>query len=148
MGKRALKKSVKQLQRLFDCLGEKGGIIAPKDSGGWWTLDLEADSDGEDRKDVTICTYQKINGDILYDPLFRLTLTMKDGKIADADIQECENSTLFGTTVIDDSGYMYLDGIKEKAPQSLQSLFKNFMDNVEQGPYLKAPASVERRGES
>lgn len=147
MGKRALKRSVKQLQKLFDCLGENGGIITSKDPDGWWNLDLEVDPVGEDRKDVMICTCQKINGDFLYDPLFRLTLTMKDGKIADADILRCENMTAFGTSVIDDSGYMYLCGIREKAPESLRSLFKDFMDNVEQGPYLKDPASVKRRGE-
>lgn len=147
MRKRALKESVKQLQRLFDYLGENGGIITPKTPDSWWPLDLEAEPVGEDRKDVTICTYQNMNGDVMCDPLFQLTLTMKGGRIAEVDILKCENTTIFGTSVIDDSGYVYFGGIREKAPESLQSLFKSFMDNVEQGPYLKGSASVERRGE-
>ena len=61
MGKRALKKSVEQLQKLFDFLGEYGGTIETKKPENWWTLDLKVDSVEGEKKNVIIGTMITIN---------------------------------------------------------------------------------------
>lgn len=143
MGKKALKKSVEQLQQLFDFLGEYGGKIETNNPGNWWTLDLEVESVYDDKKDIIIGVFKDLNGDIMYDPEVKLTLTMKDGKIEEADIIEFSNTTIFGTSVVDAEGNIHRNGVTEKAPKGLRSLFEGFMDNmVEVGPYLKEPKNV------
>ncbi|MBO4426517.1 MAG: hypothetical protein J5776_05865 [Clostridiales bacterium] len=64
MGKMALKKSVAQLQRLFDFLGEYGGTIETNNPGEWWALDLEVESIEGAVKTIMIGTFKVINGDI------------------------------------------------------------------------------------
>ena len=143
MGKKALKKSVEQLQQLFDFLGEYGGSIETNNPGIWWTLDLEVECVYDEKKDILIGVFNTVNGDIMFDPQVKLTLTMKDGKIEEADIIEYSNTTIVGTSVVDAEGYIHMNGIKEKYPKGLRSLFEGFMDNmVEVGPYLKEPKNV------
>ena len=145
MGKRALKKSVEQLQQIFDVLGEYGGTIETKKPENWWTLDLEVvDIDG-DKKDIMIGVFKEFNGDIMFDPQIKLTLTMGNGKVVDAEIHEFSNTTIFGTSVVDADGMLHMNGMTEKSPQGLRGLFEGFMNNmVEQGPYLKDPKKVTK----
>lgn len=43
MGKMATKKAAKQLQQLFDYIGEFGGVIETNKPENWWNLDLEVE---------------------------------------------------------------------------------------------------------
>ncbi len=143
MGKKALRKSVEQLQKLFDFLGEYGGVIVTNEPGTWWTLDLEVEEVYDDKKDILIGVFKDLNGNIMYDPSVELTITVKDGRIEEADILEFSNTTIFGTSVVDAEGNIHMNGVTEKAPQGLSELFEGFMDNiVEVGPYLTKPKNV------
>ncbi len=145
MGKKALRKSVEQLQKLFDFLGEYGGEIETNEPGIWWTLDLEVEEVYDDKKDILIGVFTDLNGDIMYDPSVKLTIAVKDGRIEEADILEFSNTTVFGTSVVDAEGNIHMNGVTEKAPQGLRGLFEEFMDIiVEVGPYLTKPKNVTK----
>ena len=146
MGKKALRKSVEQLQKLFDFLGEYGGEIETNEPETWWTLDLEVEEVYDDKKDIFVGVFTDLNGrHIMYDPSVKLTITVKDGRIEKADILEFSNTTVFGTSVVDAEGNIHMNGVTEKAPQGLRGLFEEFMDIiVEVGPYLTNPQNVTK----
>ena len=145
MGKIATKKATGQLQKLFNYLGEFGGKIETKNPGTWWTLNLEVESVEENKKDVQIGVYSSINGDIIFDPLFHLSLTMDNGKITETEILDCEETTLFGRIVVDGDDMLHGDGRVKKAPCGLKRRFSSFMDNMTvNGPYLTDNKSVKK----
>lgn len=147
MGKIATKKATGQLQKLFNYLGEFGGKIETKNPGSWWTLDLEVESVEENKKDVQIGVYSSINGDIIFDPLFHLSLTMDNEKIMETEILDCEETTLFGIIVVDGDDMLHGDGRVKKASCGLKKRFSSFMDNMTvNGPYLTNNQSVEKYG--
>ena len=59
MGKKALKKSVEQLQQLFDFLGEYGGQIETYDLH--WPLNLEVKKVYDDKKEIFIEIFKNSN---------------------------------------------------------------------------------------
>ena len=145
MGKIATKKATGQLQKLFDYLGEFGGKIETKNPRTWWTLNLEVESVEENKKDVLIGVYSSINGDIIFDPLFHLSLTMDNGKIIETEILDCEETTLFGRIVVDEDDMLHGDGMIKKASCGLKRRFSSFMENMTvNGPYLTDNKSVKK----
>jgi hypothetical protein len=145
MGKRALKKSVEQLQKLFDFLGEYGGTIETKKPENWWTLDLEVDSVEGEKKNVIIGVYKIINGDVVFDPKFELTLTVDGDTIKDADIIREESNGLLGSSYVDENDVYHGLGGDSQANPGLRTLFEQFMNNMtEVGPYLNDPKDVKK----
>ena len=145
MAKIATKKATAQLQKIFNYLGEFGGTIETNQPRTWWTLDLEVESVDGKEKDIQIGIFSTMNGDVIFDPVFYLTLTVEDGKILEAKIKCCEESTLFGTTVVDENDMLHGFGQTEKDPYGLRKRFSNFMENMTKvGPYLTEPKAVTR----
>ncbi len=145
MGKKAAKKSIEQLQRLFDFLGEFGGTIETKTPGTWWDLDLEVEQADDTSKEIYIGVCKSVNGDLIFDPEFTLTLKMDAGKIVEAEIHNCINQTILGTTEVDSDDMLHGFGSVEKSPKGLSELFSEFMDNMtEAGPYLTDPKMVTK----
>ena len=50
-----------------------------------------------DIKTIKIGVFSDINGDIIYDLLFHLSLRCENGEIMEAEIIECEETTMLGT---------------------------------------------------
>ena len=145
MAKKATKKAIAQLQRIFDLLGEFGGTIETNKPGNWWTLDLEVEQEDDTSKDISIGVFKIFNDDLLFDPQFTLTLKMDAGKIVEAEIHNCINQTLWGTTEIDSEDMLHGFGRVEKSPEGLRDIFSGFMDNMtEFGPYLTDPKKVTK----
>lgn len=94
MSKYATKKATKQLQKIFDVLGEFGGVIETDDPRCYWSLDLEVEEIEGDIKTIQIGVFSDINGDIIYDPLFHLSLRCENGKIMETEIIECEETAI------------------------------------------------------
>ena len=94
MEKYATKKAVSQLQKFFKVLGKYGGSIESNDPWESWILDVEVEEATESSKDIMIGVCTVINGDVMYDPLFYLTLNMDGEKIVNARINGYESHTL------------------------------------------------------
>ncbi len=145
MGKKATKKSVEQLQKFFDFLGEFGGTIETKKPENWWKFDLEVEFADDTSKDIMIGIYTTVNGDIAFDPQFTLKLKMDGNTIVDAEINNCVNQTMMGYLEVDANDMFHGMGRTEKADPGLTDLFSNFMHNItEIGPYLTDPLKVEK----
>ena len=145
MSKYATKKATEQLQKIFDVLGEFGGVIETDDPRCYWSLDLEVEEIEGDIKTIQIGVFSDINGDIIYDPHFHLSLRCENGKIMEAESVECEETTLFGTCIIDNNDLIHGFGMTENDPYGLQRRFSSFMDNMtERGPYLTNPKEIKR----
>lgn len=143
MAKIATKKATKQLQKIFDFLGEYGGVIETDMPDTWWNLDVEVEHRTDDRKDITIGVYKSFNGDIVFDPQFQLSLKLKSGKIVETEIKGCTLYMFFDICEIDDEDMFYSFGHKEKDIYGLRRRFSSFMDNmVEFAPYLTNPKKV------
>ena len=141
----ATKESTMQLQRLFDVVGQYGGIIYTNDPGTWWPLDIEVESIEGDKKDVMIGVFSTQAGDVIYDPLFHLSITMDQERFGAVEILNCEETTFFGTTVVDNEDMIHGFGMVEKDSIGIKQRFASFMDNMtEVGPYLTNPKSVEK----
>lgn len=150
MSKIATKKATKQLQKIFNVLGKFGGVIETNDPGTWWTLDLEVECIENDRKDVQIGIYKNLNGDIIYDPIFFLSLKTDDNdKIIEVEIHSCEETTILGTTIVDSEDFLHGFGNVEKDPHGLKRRFSSFMYGMtELGPYLTKPKKVKKYNET
>ncbi|MCR5355780.1 MAG: hypothetical protein K6E63_00100 [Lachnospiraceae bacterium] len=145
MAKKATKKAIEQLQKIFDIVGEYGGTIKTKKPENWWDLDLEVKQVNDTSKDIMIGVFKSVNGDILFDPQFNLTLKMDGGKIVEAEIHNCINQTILGSTEIDSDDMLHGFGMTEKAPTGLRNSFSGFMNNMtEIGPYLTDPKKVTK----
>ena len=145
MSKIATKKATGQLQKIFKYLGECGGRIETKNPGTWWTLDVEVECAEDTKKDVTIGVYSSVNGDIIFDPVFHLSLTMDNGKIVETEILDCEETTIFGTTMVDGNDMLHGFGTVEKDPYGLKKRFSSFMENMTvNGPYLTDNKFVQK----
>ena len=144
MSKYATKKATEQLQKIFDVLWEFGGVIETDDPRCYWSLDFEVEEIEGDVKTIQIVVFSDINGDIIYDPLFHLSLRCENGKIMETEIIECEETTLFGTCIIDNNDLIHGFGLTENDPYGLQRRFSSFMDNMtERGPYLTNPKEIK-----
>ncbi|WP_202023349.1 hypothetical protein [Dorea formicigenerans] len=98
-----------------------------------------------DIKTIKIGVFSDINGDIIYDPLFHLSLRCENGEIMEAEIIECEETTMLGTYIIDRDDLIRGFGMTENNPYGLQKRFSGFMDNMtERGPYLTNPKEIKR----
>lgn len=144
MGKMATKKAVKQVQKLYEFLQKKGGLIKTKNPGTWWDLDFEIQDESDDEMDIFVGICQSVNGDIMFDPAFDIRVTLDEKKkMSDVEILHYTSDTFLGTCTIDEDDMMYGFGMKEKDAYGLKKRFSSFMDNmVENGPYLKDPESV------
>lgn len=139
-------KSKQQLQLIFDYLGKFGGVITTDDPGTWWNLDLEVHEIHGKMKPCFIGVFSFINDDVIFDPKFELYLVMDGDKIEEVRIMECEETTMMGTTYVDGDDKLHGFGVIEDDPYGLVERFSNFMKNMtEVGPYLKNPATVEKR---
>lgn len=144
MGVLATKKAVAQLQKIFDFLGEYGGVIETNNPENWWTLDLEVESVEDSTKSVQIGIYTLKNGDATFDPLFHLILTMDKDKITSATIIDCEELSFQGVARVGEDDIIRGPGFQEKDQYGLSTRFSNFMDNMtNNGPYLTNPKSVK-----
>ena len=54
MSKYATKKATEQLQKVFDVLGEFGGVIETDNPGSYWPFDLEVEEIEGDIKTIQI----------------------------------------------------------------------------------------------
>lgn len=145
MSRYATKEATKQLQKLLDVLGEFGGVIETDDPSSYWSLDLEVEEIKGNVQNIQIGVFSELNGDIIYDPLFHLSLRCENGKIVETEILDCEETTVFGTSVVDNEDFIHGFGLTEKDPYGLQSRFSSFMTNMtERGPYLTNPKEVRR----
>ena len=98
-----------------------------------------------DIKTIKIGVFSDINGDIIYDPLFHLSLRCENGEIMEAEIIECEETTMLGTYIIDRDDLIRGFGMTENNPYGLQKRFSGFMDNMtERGPYQTNPKEIKR----
>ena len=98
-----------------------------------------------DIKTIKIGVFSDINGDIIYDLLFHLSLRCENGEIMEAEIIECEETTMLGTYIIDRDDLIHGFGMTENNPYGLQKRFSGFMDNMtERGPYLTNPKEIKR----
>lgn len=142
-GQKVKDETVAQLQRIFDKLGKYGGLIRTNKPKSWWDLDLEVEYEEGNTRYITIGVFKDINGDVLYDPQFKMAIIMNHENIEAAYLKKCINQTLLGTTVVDEHDMFYGYGLVDKSDESLASLFEGFMDNmVEVGPYLTEPKEV------
>lgn len=145
MGKMATKKAAKQLQQLFDFLGEFGGVIETDKPENWWNLDLEVEQIEGDKKNILVGVYTSVSGDVIYDPVFRVVAREEDDKIVEVEVLECEENTVLGTSTVDGDDMIHRLGTTEKDTFGLKKRFKSFMDNMtENGPYLTEPRSVKK----
>lgn len=87
-----------------------------------------------------------VNGDLIFDPLFRLNLHMDtDNKIDGAEIFEYESTTVLGTVWIDLNNDIHGFGKVEKGKDVLRSKVGEFMTNItEIGPYLTEPKKIKK----
>ena len=81
-----------------------------------------------DIKTIKIGVFSDINGDIIYDLLFHLSLRCENGEIMEAEIIECEETTMLGTYIIDRDDLIHGFGMTENNPYGLQKRFSGFMD--------------------
>lgn len=145
MGKIATKKATKELQKIFDFLGEFGGIIETNDPGIWWKMDVEVEHADKNMKKVLIGVCKTKNGDVIFDPQFKLSLKMEHEKIIETEIIGYISQLWTGEFVIDEDDYMHWCGTKEKDEYGLKRRFSSFMDNmVVNAPYLTNPKTVTK----
>ena len=145
MGKIATKETTAQLQKLFDFLGEYGGIIKTNAPDNWWDLDLEVEEIENSKKRVIIGIFEVINGDVVFDPQFEVTLIVEDKIIKEAEIMSCSSNGLFGPMFVDTNDILHAMGTKEKDQFGLVKRFSVFMRNMtEVGPYLREPKEVKK----
>lgn len=145
MGKMATKKAAKQLQQLFDFLGEFGGVIETNMPENWWNLDLEVEQIEGDKKNILVGVYSSVSGDVIYDPVFHVVAREEDDKIAEVEVLDCEETTVLGTSTVDGDDMIHGFGTTEKDPFGLKNRFTSFMDNMTgSGPYLTEPKSVKK----
>ena len=149
--KKAMKKSVKKLQRIFDFLGKYGGTIKTKRPGTWWLLYVDVDNfEVEGKITSQIGVFTSINGDVIFDPEFKIQMLMDGEKIKDVDIMYYDSASVLGTFHIDGNDmccFMSMTGCseKEKDDYGLADRFEAFLTNmVEVGPYLFDPAEVKK----
>lgn len=141
----ATRKATVQLQRLFDVLGPYGGTIETYEPGTWWTLDIEVECIEGETKDVMIGIYSIQNGDVMFDPAFHLSITMDGERLGDVEILDCEETTILGTSVVDNENMLHGFGMVEKDPKGLKQRFNEFMENMtEIGPYLTNSKSLKK----
>lgn len=92
---------------------------------------------------IGVCS--KLNGDIIFDPEFCLTLKINNKKIVEVEIMRYYSQTMLGLFEIDENDILYGMGSKVKDEYGLKRRFSSFMDNmVENGPYLTKPKNVKR----
>lgn len=141
----ATRKNTVYLQRLFDVVGTYGGTIETYEPGTWWTLDIEVESIEDDKKKVMIGVFNNLNGDIIYDPLFHLSITMNGERLGDVEIIDCEETTVLGTTIVDNNDMLHGFGMVEKDEFGLKQRFSSFIDNMaSNGPYISNPKKVTK----
>lgn len=145
MGKMATKKALAQLQKLFDVLGEYGGVIETDDPGTWWNLDLEVQAIDGDEWEVMIGIFSNFNGDIIYDPQFNITVTVKDGKVDKTEIYSYYATTLFGTSMIDENDMICNQGKPKKDKEGLVKRFSQFMDNMTETDHYLTDGKIVKK---
>jgi len=139
MAKKPTKKSIEQLQKFFDLLGESGGRIITDSPETWGTLVVDRLYSPDDIKTIRIGILYVVGGNDLYNPEFCLTAKMKGNRILEAEIESYGSASLLGWLYI--NGDDTISGLhrKEKDPEGLQNRFSSFMEKItEQGPYLTA----------
>ncbi len=68
---------------------------------------------------------------------------MQGDSIVDIEIHDCMETTILGTTMVDEDDMLYGFGESEKDPYGLKRRFSDFMNNmVNVGPYLDNPKEV------
>lgn len=147
MARKASKEAIVLLQKIFDFLGRYGGTIETDSPSTWWSLYFDADKDdaNDNRILSQIGVFKHLNGDIIFDPEFKIVMHMDGERIDDVDIIECAETTVFGTSVVDDNDNISMGGITEKDEIGLVERFSEFMHNmVEVGPYLTNPKKIEK----
>ncbi len=143
MGKKARTKSVAKLQKIYDYLGKYGGTIETKKPGNWWKFYMDTDPIGELKVASQIGVCKDVNGDTIFDPLFHIVITLDEDNITEVEINDCEETTMFGTSVVDANDMISMNGMKEKDDYGLIERFESFMTNMaEVGPYLTDPKKV------
>lgn len=144
MGIIATKKATKQVQKVYDFLQNKGGLIKTKNPDTWWDFDFEIQDESDEELDIYLGVCKHVNGDVLFDPAFEIQASLDDAKkISEIEILRYTSDTFLGTCTIDGEDMMHGFGQLEKDAYGLKKRFSSFMDNmVEVGPYLKEPMEV------
>ena len=138
MPRMASKKATRQLQRVYDCLGHRNGIITTGQPNIWWNLSLEKEDLTDDISEIRIGVFRKAAGEIMYDPVFYLLAYMDGDKITAVEPRRYISETGFIDIVIDANDRV-ISSRGEKDTYGLLRRFSAFMDNVtEAGPYLES----------
>lgn len=133
----ATRKATKQLQKVFDFMGNYGGQVVGDSSEKWFrTFRLEVKGENESKKDVAIYYYYKNGDEVVCDPYFSLSLTMDGDRIAETEIIEFEHRTFCRVLPA-----TYNKRILKKS--KVVEMFSLLMKEVaEAGPYLSNPDAV------
>lgn len=84
-----------------------------------------------DIKTIKIGVFSDINGDIIYDLLFHLSLRCENGEIMEAEIIEYEETTMLGTYIIDRDDLIHGFGMTENNPYGLQKRRWECLSDIE-----------------
>ena len=141
---KATDKAVAQLNKIFEVIGQNGGMIKTDMPRVYWTFCCEIYEETETAKTMVLYESGGDYFDYVIDPWFFVTVKFEDGKAVDVTIEEFKEWNGFGYEIVDKDGFRY--GIcKSKEPVSLRKLFSEFMNSVcEHGPYLTSPKAVYR----
>lgn len=134
----ASKKATRQLQRVYDCLGHRSGIITTGQPNIWWNLSLEKEDLTDNISEIRIGVFRKAAGEVMYDPMFYLLAYMDGDRITAVEPRRYISETGFIDIVIDANDRV-ISSCGEKDVYGLRRRFSAFMDNVtESGPYLES----------
>jgi len=128
---KATKKSVEVLQRVYECLAPCGGEMRLVDCEIFTPLDFEIGSTEENPTEAVIGFCEFINGDIVYDPLFELLLSISNGMIEDVEVKKYVSTITLHSIEVDEAGSVYRDGCATGEKMSLKKLFSDFIKQVE-----------------
>jgi len=146
------REAVNQLEKLFQRLGEYGGLIITRDPM-FWPLDLRVVKASANAKLVQLGIFEILKGKVYFDPQFTLYLTMRDNEIAKVEIKNYISETYYVSIKIDENDMAYahstlfghVEDIEEQDPFGMAARFSSFMDTLTLlGPYLRMPKPATR----
>ena len=138
----ATKESRILMQRFYEMVGDTGGTLSV---GNGWDLTVEVhDIDGS-HKYLAIGVFTVLNGDVAFDPIFRMEGRIEDGRIASLDITSYESTLPFAMLYIDSRGIAHTSNKDGKDTIGLRRRFSDFMDSMGTSPFLEGDRVVIKK---
>jgi len=138
---------IEQLNKILQFLGSHGGIITIEDD---WDLSLYVNDYGEDDCNIELSSSSCVNGDILYDPFFRIKVEFDERheKIIAVKPDHYWSQWLGGELQIDENDDIYDSfGNKDHVDGELEERLCSYLNTITKyRPYLNNPNTVERFG--